>query len=361
MTNTVRYTPAEIKAITSGMSDGISVINCPPGSNKQQVALQIIANLPNSTTLILSAANQIPALISKLEQFVPSRSILHLDRELDDLDLPHESLHGRQGRVNLFLAERLAHLDYVKRLAASLGIQGAFGENITNAMFFFKHHVQPLWQDFQKTLRKKSLEPIINTFPFMSFFNEGPQGDPAAQCRRLYASMEKVFHSLENMIVFELVKSTKDRSTYVLVKEARVIILSPEYISKVYREFRSLGVPIDSICVLDGDELAIVQSAALCTQVRRCIVMCLSRFKETAALDSQSVYPTSIYNVFRSVYNIQDVGQPRSSPAPKFVYDSQFVHVPTKATSIRADWVQNLDQAEFLVQTFMFMVKNGYR
>jgi len=60
--NQVRFTPAQVDAITSGTQPGLTVIVGPPGTGKTDVATQIINNIyhnyPDQRTLLIAHSNQ---------------------------------------------------------------------------------------------------------------------------------------------------------------------------------------------------------------------------------------------------------------------------------------------------------------
>jgi intron-binding protein aquarius len=84
--NTIRFTPAQVEAITSGTQPGLTVIVGPPGTGKTDVATQIINNIyhnfPNERTLLVAHSNQaLNQLFQKIVALdIDERHLLRLGR-----------------------------------------------------------------------------------------------------------------------------------------------------------------------------------------------------------------------------------------------------------------------------------------
>uniref|UniRef100_A0A914V800 Intron-binding protein aquarius n=3 Tax=Plectus sambesii TaxID=2011161 RepID=A0A914V800_9BILA len=183
--NTIRFTPAQVEAIKSGMEPGLTMVVGPPGTGKTDVAVQIISNIyhnwPEQRTLIVTHSNQ--ALNQLFEK------IMHLDideRHLLRLGHGEEALEttkdfSRYGRVNYVLAQRLELLNEVERLQQSLGVVGDVAYTCETAQHFFLYQVYARWEEFEQATKKKqntptpSVESVAINFPFAGYFDNAPQ------------------------------------------------------------------------------------------------------------------------------------------------------------------------------------------
>ena len=122
--NMVKFTPTQVRAITSGMQPGLTIIVGPPGTGKTDVAVQIISNIyhnnPDQRTLIVTHSNQaLNQLFEKIMALdIDERHLLRMGH--GETELETEKDMSRYGRVDYVLIQRLALLEKVAKLALSL-------------------------------------------------------------------------------------------------------------------------------------------------------------------------------------------------------------------------------------------------
>ncbi|KAK3044307.1 hypothetical protein LTS18_001631, partial [Coniosporium uncinatum] len=106
-TNAVRFTPAQVEAVTSGTQPGLTVILGPPGTGKTDVATQIINNIyhnfPSQRTLLVAHSNQaLNQLFQKIVALdIDERHLLRLGHGEEELET--DVSYSKHGRVESFL------------------------------------------------------------------------------------------------------------------------------------------------------------------------------------------------------------------------------------------------------------------
>lgn len=150
--NAVRFTPAQIEAITSGTQPGLTVIIGPPGTGKTDVATQIINNIyhnfPSQRTLLVAHSNQaLNQLFQKIVALdIDERHLLRLGHGEEELET--DTSYSKHGRVESFLENAGVHLAEVTRLAASIDAPGAHGSSCETADYFNQVYVKPAWTKY---------------------------------------------------------------------------------------------------------------------------------------------------------------------------------------------------------------------
>jgi intron-binding protein aquarius len=146
-------------------------------------------------------------------------------------------------------------LGEVDRLAQSIGVHGAHGKSCETATYFYAVYVKHLWEIFKASIADLGdATAIIEKFPFSmilgfawfnftkhfidNYFANAPQTvfpvnadletvrEIADGCFR---HIEKIFKELEDVRPFELLSRGREKSHYLLTKEARVIALTSTY------------------------------------------------------------------------------------------------------------------------------------
>lgn len=420
--NSVRFTPAQIEAITSGTQPGLTVIVGPPGTGKTDVATQVINNIyhnyPEQKTLLLAhsnqALNQLFAKIIALD--IDERHLLRLGHGEEELDT--EGNFSKHGRVDSFLENRDRYLLEVRKLATSLGAPGAHENSAETAGYFNTVYVIPAWNKFQHVINAdaSTATDIVEAFPFHTYFSDAPQPlfppegskdqvvDVAEGC---YRHICKIFLELADALPFEILRRDRDKANYLLTSEARIVAMTTTHAAIRRGEIASLGFHYDNVVMEEAAQVTEIETfLPLAMQKPRNgqmplqrVVMCGDHFQNspviqslafrhyanleqslfarlvrlgvpTITLDQQGRARGSIASLYQwrypNLHNLPDVQ--KSSEFVKanagFKYDYQFINVPDYKGQGEAEptphFIQNLGEAEYAVAIFQYMRLLGY-
>ena len=429
--NQVRFTPAQIEAIASGTQPGLTVIVGPPGTGKTDVATQIMSNIyhgfPAQRTVLIThsnqALNQLFQKITKLD--IDQRHLLRLGHGEDALET--DTSYGKYGRVESFLDNRAFYLAEVDRLAANLNAPGAHGNSCETAGYFDSVYVGPAWSKFWLFAKdpEVSSTDIVAAFPFHQYFSNAPQPifppasskdtilDIATGCER---HISKVFTELADIRPFEILRTPRDKSNYLMIKEARIIAMTSTHAAMHRQEYVDLGFKYDNVvieeaaqiteiesfipfvlqnppttssnndnatrdmplkrAILLGDHLQnspVVQNAAF-RQFANLEQSLFQRFVRlgvpTINLDTQGRARPSLADIYAWRYEkLTHLPHVLSAPEfllanPGFRYEYQFIHVPDYQsqgeTQPSPHFFQNLGEAEYAVAIYQYMRLLGY-
>ncbi|KAI4206841.1 MAG: hypothetical protein LQ346_000903 [Caloplaca aetnensis] len=284
--NQVCFTPVQVEAIMSGTQPGLTVIVGPPGTGKTDVATQIINNIyhdfPAQRTLLIAHSNQaLNQLFQKITSLdIDERHLLRLGHGEEDLDT--DVSYSKHGRVESFLDNRGYYLAEVDRLAANFQAPGAHGNSCETAGYFNSVYVIPAWSKFWDLANAEdaSLTDITTSFPFHQYFSNAPQPlfppessreqilDVARGCQR---HIEKIFTELEDIRPFELLRTSRDKANYLLIKEARIIAMTSTHAAIRRQEIADLGFHYDNV---------IMEEAAQITEIENFIPLALQNPKD---------------------------------------------------------------------------------
>ncbi|KAK5108344.1 hypothetical protein LTR62_008373 [Meristemomyces frigidus] len=422
--NAVRFTPSQVEAITSGTQPGLTVIVGPPGTGKTDVATQIISNIyhnhPQQRILLVAHSNQaLNQLFQKIVALdIDERHLLRLGHGEEELTT--DANFSKAGRVDSFLERGSRYLYEVQRLAASIAAPGAHGNSCETAEYFDQVYVRPQWKKFWDEMKTGQAEPV-QAFPFQAFFADAPQPlfpgnasrgqqiEIAQGCER---HIRKIFDQLAHIRPFEILRHQKDKSNYLLVKEARIVAMTSTHAAMRRQEIVNQGFKYDNIIMEESAQITEAESfiplamqdlARLSTSnipagLQRIIlvgdhlqnapVIQHAAFRSYAHLD-QSLFQRLIR---LGVPHITLTAQGRSRPtlaelykwrypaltnlpftstAPEFVranagfrYEYQFLDVGDYKgkgeTEPSKHFVQNLGEAEYAVALFQYMRLLGY-
>ena len=420
--NQIRFTPAQVEAIVSGMQPGLTCIVGPPGTGKTDVTVQIINNLyhdfPEERVLLLAHSNQaLNQLFQKIMALdVDERHLLRLGH--GEEDLATDANYSKHGRVESFLENRERVLAEVDRLAASFEAPGAHGSSCETAGYFESVYVKPAWKKFQDETQsaEATANDIRDAFPFHSYFSTAPQplfpeaitGDEAMEIAvGCYRHVQKIFSELADIRPFELLRSPRDKANYLLVKEARIIAMTSTHAAMRRQEIESLGFHYDNVVmeeaaqiteietflplalqspkdgelplkrvVLCGDHLQnspVIQNLALrqYANLEQSLFLRLIRLGVPVVnLDRQGRARPAIADLYRWRYKaLGDL--PMIHSEPEFLianaglrYEYQFIDVPDYHGAGESEptphFIQNLGEAEYCVALYQYMRLLGY-
>ena len=420
--NRVRFTPVQIEAIASGTQPGLTLIIGPPGTGKTDVATQIINNIyhdfPAQRTLLLAHSNQaLNQLFQKITNLdIDRRHLLRLGQ--GEGDLATEESYSKHGRVESFLDNRSQLLAEVDRLAANFGAPGAHGSSCETAGYFNSVYVNSAWSKFWDVANEseKSTSEIVSFFPFHSYFRNAPPPvfppdaskevilDIAKGCER---HISRIFSELEDIRPFEILPNNRDKTNYLMVKEARIVAMTTTHAAMRRQEIADLGFHYDNVImeeaaqvteienfiplalqnpndgeislqrvVLCGDHLQnspIVQNMAFrqFANLEQSLFFRLVRLGvPTINLDHQGRARPSIAKLYKWRYpGLQNLPNVLTEPEyvqanAGFKFDYQFIDVPDYKGAGESQpsphFLQNLGEAEYAVAIYQYMRLLGY-
>ncbi len=406
----------------SGTQPGLTVIVGPPGTGKTDVATQIINNIyhnfPSQRTLLIAHSNQaLNRLFQKIIKLeIDQRHLLRLGHGEEDLET--NANYGKYGRVESFLDNRARYLAEVDRLAANLGAPGAHGNSCETAGYFNSVYVVPAWSKFWDLASDagSSAAYIISSFPFYQYFYDTPQPlfpptatkeavlDIAKGCER---HIHKIFTELEDISPFEILRNPKDKTNYLMIKEARIIAMTSTHAAMRRQEISDLGFHYDNVImeeaaqiteienfiplalqkpkngvsplqriVLCGDHLQnspIIQNLAFrqFANLEQSLFLRLVRLGvPTINLDRQGRARPSIAELYKWRYEkLENLPNVLTEPGflhanPGFKYDYQFIDVGdykgAGESQPSPNFFQNLGEAEYAVAIYQYMRLLGY-
>ncbi|KAF2748206.1 DEAD helicases superfamily protein-like protein [Sporormia fimetaria CBS 119925] len=420
--NAVRFTPAQVDAITSGTQPGLTVVVGPPGTGKTDVATQIISNIyhnfPDQRTLLVAHSNQaLNQLFQKIVALdIDERHLLRLGHGEEDLET--EASYSKHGRVESFLERGSYYLAEVDRLARNFGAPGAHGASCETADYFNLVYVKPAWAQYWESAQDpdSTVEQIVEEFPFKQYFADAPQPlfPPNASreevldiARGCYRHVEKTFAELEDIRPFEILRNPRDKANYLLVKEARIIAMTSTHAAMRRQEIASLGFHYDNVImeeaaqiteienfiplalqnpkdgelplqrvVLVGDHLQnspVIQNLAFrqYANLEQSLFLRLVRLNvPTIMLDQQGRARPSIASLYKWRYSrldnlpVVESQQEFQVANAGFAHEYQFVDVPDYKGKGEMEptphFIQNLGEAEYAAALFMYMRLLGY-
>jgi len=419
--NSVRFTSAQIEAVTSGTQPGLSIVVGPPGTGKTDVATQIINNIyhnfPTQRTLLIAHSNQaLNQLFQKITALdIDERHLLRLGHGEEELET--EASYSKHGRVESLLENAGHHLAEVGRLAASIGAPGAHGSSCETAQYFGQVYIRPAWTRFWDTVSTGAdTTAVVEAFPFHTYFSTAPQPlfpstasreeivDIASGCNR---HIDHIFATLSDTRPFEILRSARDKANYLLIKEARIVAMTSTHAAMRRQEIADLGFRYDNVImeeaaqvteienfiplalqnprdgemplqrvILVGDHLQnspIVQNLAFrqYANLEQSLFLRLVRLGvPTILLDQQGRARPSLAELYKWRYpRLSNL--PFVTTAPEFVtanagfrYEYQFIDVPDYKGRGESEptphFVQNLGEAEYAVALFQYMRLLGY-
>lgn len=420
--NSVRFTPAQIEAITSGSQPGLTVVVGPPGTGKTDVATQIINNIyhnfPEQKTLLIAHSNQaLNQLFAKIVALdIDERHLLRLGHGEEDLGT--EGSFSKHGRVESFLQNRDRYLLEVRKLAASLGAPGAHDNSAETAGYFNTVYVEPAWTKFLQVAESEEagVPDIVQAFPFHAYFADAPQPlfPPEAErpnalniAHGCYRHVSKIFSELADILPFEILRRERDKTNYLLTNEARIIAMTTTHAAIRRGEIATLGFHYDNVIMEEAAQITEVETFMPMAMQKptdgqlplQRVVLCGDHFQNSPVIQSlafrhyanleQSLFsrlvrlgvPTIVLDqqgrARPSIASLYQWRYPKLDNLPEvqtqeeflkanagFKYDYQFINVPDYKGQGEAEptphFIHNLGEAEYAVAIYQYMRLLGY-
>ncbi|KAF4550875.1 Intron-binding protein aquarius N-terminus-containing protein [Elsinoe fawcettii] len=272
--NTVRFTPAQVEAITSGTQPGLTVIVGPPGTGKTDTVTQIVSNIyhnfPEQRTLLVAHSNQaLNQLFQKITALdIDERHLLRLGHGEEELET--EADFSKGGRIESLMERSGQYLAEVQRLAYSISAPGAHGSSCETAEYFDQVYIKPAWSrfwDFAKS--SQDVGAIIAAFPFHTYFSNTPQPlfpphgtveqilDVASGC---HAHLNHIFATLSSTRPFELLRAQRDKANYLLQHSARIVAMTSTHAAMHRSQIASLNFHYDTIIMEEAAQITEIET-----------------------------------------------------------------------------------------------------
>ncbi|EDO34933.1 predicted protein [Nematostella vectensis] len=272
--NAVPFTPTQVEAIRAGMQPGLTMVVGPPGTGKTDVAVQIISNIyhnfPEQRTLLVTHSNQVGTWLGLLANFRCFYRFFYpgLWCRMTEKDF------SRYGRVNFVLSKRLELLNEVHRFQESLGVHGDVSYTCETAGYFYLYQVVSRWEEYMSNLKERvskgrgDVSAISELFPFHKFFENAPQpifngrlwDEDMEITEGCYRHIKKIFQQLEEFRAFELLRSGRDRTNYLLVKEAKIIAMTCTHAALKRHDLVELGFKYDNVLMEESAQILEIET-----------------------------------------------------------------------------------------------------
>lgn len=326
--NPVKFTSVQVEAVRSGLSPGLTVIVGPPGTGKTDVAVQIIANLfhsfPTQRTVIITHSNAaLNDLFTKVmaRGDIDERYLIRLGSGERDLDIDSSHDFTKTGRVAHSLERRGALLEKVQQLSESLGIsgkaeRGADGSpsyTCETAKYFHTHYVEKNVEKFHVLLSKESDDDSVGSlFPFTKYFHldgEAVQSLTREEAEEKILELNELFSELAEYRPLEMLRSQRQRTDYLLMKQARIVAMTCTHAAIARSHLIELGFQYDNL---------VMEEAGQMTEIEAFIPMllqrgesdesasALSRLKRVCLIGDHHQLPPVVKNMSFSKYSNLD-------------------------------------------------------
>ena len=326
--NPIRFTPVQVEAIRSGLSPGLSLVVGPPGTGKTDVAVQIIASLyhsfPTQRTIIITHSNAaLNDIFSKVmaRGDVDERYMVRLGSGERDLQVDSTHDFTKIGRVQYSISRRNELLQQVQLLSESIGVsdtsqRGADGSSsytCESAEYFKKHHVNRKVKHYELAVGGSSevaRDDVSDVFPFRKYFQVDTV--TVAQAKQLLDRLEQLFEELAEYRPFELLRSQRQRSDYLITKQARIVAMTCTHAAIARSNLLESGFQYDNVVMEEAGQMLEIETFIPLLLQRGKVddsVAGLSRLKRICMLGDHNQLPPVVKNAAFSKFSNLDHSQ----------------------------------------------------
>lgn len=345
-------------------------------------------------------------------------------------ELQVESTHDftKQGRVAYSLSRRDVLLEQVQLLSESLGLSGRAERGTDGspaytcetAEFFYRYHIQKRIKLFEKEVEEAGLfsanSNLLMLFPFSKYLQIGDTVFLSmAEAKVRFDQISSIFSELAEYRPLELLRSQRQRSDYLIQKQARVVAMTCTHAAIARCHLIELGFEYDNVVVEEagqmleiesfipmllqrGDVFSSLPTNSSCRLKRYCLIgdhnqlppviqnMSFAKYSHLdqslfsrlirlgvphIQLDQQGRCRPDIANLFNWRYdqlaNLDRVitSNPYRAANAGFVHTMQVINVDDfdgkGETTPTPYFFQNVGEAEYAVALFQYMVLIGYK
>ena len=272
ISNKLRFTPLQVKAISKGVQPGLSLIVGPPGTGKTDTASQILSLLyhsyPEQRIVVITHSNDaLDQLFQRLANMkdVDQSSLVRLGYR----HITNGKDYSRDGRVQLLLQKRNHFLQEINRLSQSLGLGSQVAFTCETAAHFFFLNIQPLWDQYEaKFQNSKDLEndSAFKEFPFSTYFATESKmkgqsvEEDFKEAHRLFNKVQNLLKELKNCEAMEVLRNDWDRGNFLLAKHSRVVAMTCTYAAMARNALVSVNFKFDSLVMEEAAQVMEIET-----------------------------------------------------------------------------------------------------
>ncbi|KAL0387869.1 UNVERIFIED_CONTAM: RNA helicase aquarius [Sesamum radiatum] len=190
-----------------------------------------------------------------------------------------------------------------------------------------------------------------------------------------FRHLKTMFQELEECRAFELLKSTVDRSNYLMTKQAKIVAMTCTHAALKRKDFLHLGFKYDNLLMEESAQILEIETFIPMllqrqedgyARLKRCILIGIPYIE----LNAQGRARPSLARLYNWRYkDLGDLPYVRENDVfhranAGFAYDYQLVDVPDyngRGESAPSPWFyQNEGEAEYIVSVYMYMRLLGY-
>lgn len=191
-------------------------------------------------------------------------------------DLRTSSAHDftRTGRVAYSLDRRSKLLEQVQELSESLrvsskeerGKQGSAAYTCETADYFYVDQVKSRIRVFDKEVSENENNDddtldVTSLFPFKVYFGiENGEKITLGQAKALIADLKKLFSELQEYRPLELLRSQRQRSDYLIMKQARVVAMTCTHAAIARSHLIDIGFEYDNVVMEEAGQMLDIEA-----------------------------------------------------------------------------------------------------
>ncbi|KAG7398478.1 hypothetical protein PHYBOEH_011099 [Phytophthora boehmeriae] len=306
----IRLTKSQVRAVRTGMCDGLTLVVGPPGTGKTDVAVQLVLNLYRSTParekiLIVAHSNQaLNDFFAKIlaQDVINEAEIVRLglpqlaNDDGADPDKSKGAFHSdfsRNGRVAFLLGRRAALLGEVELMAQWLlkrdaaqyaGLAGGSASySCENALIFYKFHMKA---HLVVACGATAFSSVALTEYFR--IRKGSDPDQIEALQQFARDIESYFTELRRLQPFELLQTGRQRGDLYLIHHARIVAMTCTHAALNYRKLTGLGLTFGSL---------IMEEAAQVSELDSFVPLLLACSKKVTSLSQESSFSPCLKRV----------------------------------------------------------------
>ena len=413
----LRFTKQQVSAIIKSLNPGMQLIVGPPGTGKTdvcvEIARQLLQNYPSEKIIIITHSNA--ALNDIFEKIynsgvISQEEIVRLGSGEKHLNLNAD--FSKNGRINHLLEKRIQYLAEVKKITKDIGLDMDTEFTCETAEVFFISQIQSRWDDFISNLKQgkysANLDKIEKHFPFSAYikrrksdqswqmFPDRDIPNIETMANYYYKFLTETFQVLRDCRFQELIRSHKRRCDYLVNQFVRIVAMTSTHSILKHEEFLSANFHAGTIIVEEAGQLLDFETIAATTYTKY--------LKRMILLGDDNQLPPIVKNkLFQNMVNLQqslfvrllklgypcvtqkDQGRTRPEilelfkwkyekleslphimteevfqvPNRGFLHNYQLINVNSQEYSPSPYFYQNLEEAEYAVSLYMYMIMKG--